>query len=352
VAGDSVVVSHTDLAEFVAAAMERLGVPPASAKLIGESLTAANLRGVDSHGVQLTMAYAAQIRKGLMDPAARGRIARENGACLVYDSENGPGQVTSEICADHAIRLARSQGGLGMVVARNGNHYGASAWWAQQIARAEMIGFVSCSATALVAAWQGRDKILGTNPICMAVPGPDTFLLDMATTTVALNKIHKLRFTGEKTIPAGWALDSEGRPTTDTEAAVKGLPMPLGGYKGSGLAVMVEILCSVLSGGAMMTQMGGLWDSSTPMKASHYFLAVDVSRFMPLDEFAERMKFIRSTVVNSRPAADYDEVMIAGDPEWRVEKIRRREGIPIPQGIWKALTELGASVGVSAPVVA
>jgi LDH2 family malate/lactate/ureidoglycolate dehydrogenase len=351
-AADSIVISHADLAAFVAATFERLGVPAEGARLIADTLVAANLRGVDSHGVQLTMAYAAQIRKGLLSPAARGRIVSENGACLVYDGENGPGQVTSEICAGHAVRLAREQGGLGMVVARHANHYGASAWWAQQIARAGMIGFASCSATALVAAWQGRDKIIGTNPICMAVPGPDTFLLDMATTTVALNKIHKLRFTGETTIPAGWALDSEGRPTTDAKAAAAGLPMPLGGYKGSGLAVMVEILCSVLSGGAMMTQTGALWDSTAPMNASHYFLAVDVARFLPLEEFIERMQFVRRTVKESRPAAGYDEVLIAGDPEWRSEEVRRRDGIPIPQGVWSALVELGASVEVSAPVVA
>jgi LDH2 family malate/lactate/ureidoglycolate dehydrogenase len=346
---DSVVIPHTDLSNFIAATMERLGAPPDAARLTADSLVSANLRGVDSHGVQLTVAYAGQIRKGHMDPRARGNVASENGACLVYDGENGLGQVVSDICTDHAIRLAREQGGLGMVVARRSNHYGASAWWAQKIARAGMIGFASCNATALVAAWQGRDKIIGTNPICMAVPGPDTFLLDMATTTVALNKIHKARLTGETSIPLGWALDSEGRPTTDPQTAIAGLPMPLGGYKGSGLAVMVEILCSVLSGGAMLTQMGQLWDSTEPMSASQYFLAVDVSRFLPLTEFAGRMQFIHQTVTGSRPAAGYDEVLIAGEPEWRTQENRKRDGIPLPKGVWKHLVELGASVQLSAP---
>ena len=350
-AADSIVISHADLAAFLATTFEKLDVPADHAKLVADSLVSANLRGVDSHGVQLAVAYAAQIRKGYVHPRARGHVVGASGACLVYDGEHGFGQVIADLCAEHAIRLARTEGGLGMVVARHSSHYGASAWWAQKIARAGMLGFASCSATALVAAWQGRDRILGTNPICMAVPGPDTFLLDMATTTVALNKIHKLRFTGETTIPAGWALDEEGRPTTDAAAAVKGLPMPLGGYKGSGLAVMVEILCSVLSGGAMMTQMGALWDSTGPMDASQYFLAVDVARFLPLEQFVERMQFIRKTVKESRPAVDYDEVLIAGDPEWRSEEIRRREGIPIPGGIWKALVDLGRSAGVEAPAV-
>lgn len=347
-----VTIAPTALADFVCSIMRALGAGDEAARLVADSLVAANLRGVDSHGVQLVMAYADQIRKGHMDPRARGRVVSEDGACLVYDGESGLGQVISDICVDHAVRLAREQGGLGMAVARNSNHYGATAWWTQKIARVGMIGMAGCNATALVAAWQGRDKIIGTNPVCMAVPGPDTFLLDMATTTVALNKIHKFRLTGEREIPPGWALDAEGRPTTDAEAAINGLPMPLGGYKGSGLAVMVEILCSVLSGGAMLTQMGELWNSTKPMSASQYFLAIDVARFLPLEQFAERMQFIRGTVKGSSPAAGYDEVLIAGDPEWRSEAKRSMEGIPLPQGVWKHLIDLGASLHLAAPEVA
>jgi LDH2 family malate/lactate/ureidoglycolate dehydrogenase len=114
---------------------------------------------------------------------------------------------------------------------------------------------------------------------------------------------------------------------------------------------MVEILSAVLSGGAMLTQMGALWDATGPMNASLYFLAVDVTRFMPLDEFIERMQFIRDTVMGSRPAPGYEEVLIAGEPEWRTEEIRRDSGIPIPVGVWEHLTQLGQSVGVSAPAV-
>jgi len=343
-AQENVVVGLEELTRFVGDIMLALAVPGDDAALVAESLVAANLRGVDSHGVQLVLAYAEQIRKGYADPVARGHIVSENGACVTYDGRNGLGQVISDICVDHAVRLARLNGGLGMVVARNSNHYGASAWWAQKIARAGMIGLVGCNATALVAAWQGRDKIIGTNPICMAVPGADTFLLDMATTTVALNKVQKAILTGEPSIPAGWALDAEGLPTTDPKTAMAGLPMPLGGYKGSGLAVMVEILCSVLSGGAMLTQMGGLWNSTGPMKVSQFFLAIDVGRFMPVEEFSSRMQFMRETVSGSRPAAGFDEVLIAGEPEWRTEKRRRAEGIPVPAAIWKQLRELKEDV--------
>ena len=145
---ESVRLAHGELTEFLAATFRGLGAPDDAAQLTAESLVASNLRGVDSHGVQLAVAYAEQIRNGHVNPAARGSVVSENGACLVYDGENGLGQVISDVCAEHAIRLAQSNGGLGMAVARCSNHYGASAWWAQKIARAGMIGFASCNATA------------------------------------------------------------------------------------------------------------------------------------------------------------------------------------------------------------
>ena len=208
---------------------------------------------------------------------------------------------------------------------------------------------VMCNATALVAPWQGRDKMLGTNPICMAVPGPNSFLLDMATTTVALNKIYKALLSGDQTIPDGWAMDVDGHPTNHPQTAIDGLPMPLGGYKGSGLAVMVEILCAALSGGAMLTNVGGIRVKSIPMRASHLFLAIDVARFLPIEEFAERMQWLRETITHSRPAAGFEEVMIAGDPEWRTEEKRRATGIPVALGIWEQLTLLAGRLNVAVP---
>jgi LDH2 family malate/lactate/ureidoglycolate dehydrogenase len=346
---DYFLIPHQSLAGFARAIMEAVEVPREAATLVADSLVSANLRGVDSHGVQLLIWYTQQIQDGNIDIRTAGEIASENGSCMVYDGMNGLGQVISDACCDHAIRLARANG-LGMVTARNSSHFGASAWWAQKIAAAGLIGIVTCNATPLVAAWQGRDKILGTNPICMAVPGPDTFLLDMATTTVALNRIHKAILSGETEIPPGWAMDAEGNPTTNPKTALEGLPMPLGGYKGSGLALMVEVLCAVLSGGAMMTEVGGLRVKNRPMRVSHFFLAIDAARFLPISDFEARMQQMRDTVKGSRPAAGFDEVLIAGDPEWRSEEQRRRDGIPVSRGIWQQLTQLAESLNVAAPV--
>jgi len=346
--GDFVVVPAAPLTAFAQSILEAAGVPPLTAVLVAESLVSSNLRGVDSHGVQLLIWYTDQIAAGNVDVHRAGYIISENGACMVYDGENAIGQLVSDTCCDHAVRLARDHG-LGLVVARNSTHFGAAAWWAQKLARENLLGIVMCNATALVAPWQGRDKMLGTNPICMAVPGPKTFLLDMATTTVALNRVYKAVLSGDTTIPAGWAMDADGIPTTDPQAALDGLPMPLGGYKGTGLAIMVEILCAVLSGGAMLTNVGGIRVQNVRMNASQMFLAVDVARFMPLDEFIARMEFIRDTIRSARPAAGFEEVMIAGDPEWRAEEKRLREGIPVSNGIWQQLTTLAARLGVETP---
>lgn len=347
---DFVVIKRDALSAFATAVLEAVKVPATTAVLVAESLVAANLRGVDSHGVQLLIWYSEQIRDGNIDVNTIGKIVNENGGCMVYDGMHGVGQIISDICCDHVIRLARANG-LGMVVARDSTHFGACAWWAQKISAAGFIGIVMCNATPLVAAWQGRDRILGTNPICMAVPGPNAFLLDMATTTVALNRIHKAVLSGERSIPEGWAMDAEGNPTTDPQAAIQGLPIPLGGYKGTGLALMAEILCAVLSGGAMLAEVGGMRVRSRPMRVSHMFLAIEVSRFLPLDEFAERMQTLRATVKASRPACGFDEVLIAGEPEWRTEEIRLREGIPIARGIWEQLSKLAQSLNVAAPII-
>lgn len=345
---DFIVIPHRQLAQFGCAVLEAATVPHATAALVAESLVAANLRGVDSHGVQLLLWYTEQIRSGNIHVHNAGHVASVNGACMVYDAEDAIGQLTSDICCDHAIRLAGAAG-LGMVVARNATHFGACAWWAQKISAAGLIGVVMCNSTPLVAPWQGRDKMLGTNPICMAAPGPRTFLLDMATTTVALNRIHKALLSGDATIPDGWAMDADGQPTNDPRRAIEGLPMPLGGYKGTGLAIMVEVLCAVLAGGPMMTEVGGLRVKSKAMRVSHLFLAIDVARFLPLDEFTARMQWLRDTVKNSKVAAGFDEVMIAGEPEWRSEEARRRDGVPVARGIWDQLTQLANSLNVPVP---
>ncbi|MGH9581547.1 MAG: Ldh family oxidoreductase, partial [Bryobacteraceae bacterium] len=197
-------ISSDELSRFVRETLLAAGVPADAASVTSSSLVAANQRGVDSHGVRLLPAYITQLRAGDMDANAAGCVISESGGCLVYDAQNGIGQVTAVRCCDHAVRLAGIYG-MGFVTARNANHFGAAAYWGSRIAAHGAIAMVACNASRLVAPWQGREPRMGTNPICIAVPGP--WLLDMSTTAVAANKIFSAIDRKADTIPDGWALD-------------------------------------------------------------------------------------------------------------------------------------------------
>ncbi len=338
------VLTAEALTRFAEEILLAAGVPAHKASLTAESLVASNLRGVDTHGIQLLPFYIDQLLAGEMDARADGRVISESGACIVFDAQNAMGQWVADTCCRHAIRLA-SENGLGMVVARESNHFGAAAWWAQKMRAAGQIGIVMCNASPIVPPWQGREGRFGTNPICVSVPGP--WLLDMATTTVAAGKIFKAFLNNQPEIPAGWAFDSDGVPTTDTQKAYKGgMLMPLGGYKGSGLAFMVEILCAVLGGGAMAHEVGGIRYRGKLVRSSQCFIAIDVARFMPVEEFTARMEKLVGLVKSTPAAPGYDEVLVAGDPEWRTEAERKKNGIPIADGNWEALCKAGERVGV------
>ncbi len=348
-----VTVGDAVLRQLSTGILKACGVPEDGASVTADSLVAANLRGVDSHGVQLLPHYVRQLRAGNMDPRTAGRILSESGGCLHYDGKNGLGQVVSWHCCGHAARLASTHG-VGLVVARDSNHFGAAAYWAERITAAGQAALILCNAAPMVAPWQGREPRFGTNPICAAVPsqGGGAWLLDMATTTVAMGKIYKAAVCGEAAIPPGWAMDSKGQPTTDTREALDGgMLMPLGGYKGSGLAMLVEVFCAVLGGGALSTELGGIRILSRPMRCSQWFLAIDVRRFMPLEEFQSRMEKLVGMVKSTRTAPGYDEVLVAGDPEWREEAERLSGGIPLAANLWEELLQIAGELGVTPPAL-
>jgi LDH2 family malate/lactate/ureidoglycolate dehydrogenase len=340
------VLPVSTLTRFVEDILLGARVPQHKARIAAACLISANLRGVDSHGIQLLPFYIEQLLAGEMDGAADGSVVSEAGCCMTFDGQNALGQWIAETCCGHAVRMARELG-IGMVVARESNHFGAAAWWAQKMRDAGQIGIVMCNASPIVPPWQGRKGQLGTNPICMALPGP--WLLDMATTTVAAGKVFKAFLNGQPQIPAGWAFNSEGVPTTDTAEAYKGMLMPLGGYKGSGLAMMVEILCSILSGGAMCNEVGGIRFRGKTVRVSQMYLAIDIARFMPVEEFTARVEALVAIMKSTPAAPGYSEVFVAGDPEWRMEAERRLNGIPIADGNWEALSKAARSVGVAVP---
>src|ERR1017187_7647422 len=160
------IVFAPQLTRFAESILLVAGVPRHKASIVAESLVASNLRGVDSHGIQLLTFYIDQLLAGEMDPHSDGAVISESGSCLLFDSLNGIGQWTAEPCCRHAIRLAREHG-IGMVTARECNHFGACAWWAQKMRAAGLIGIVVCNASPIVPPWQGKEGRFGTNPICM-----------------------------------------------------------------------------------------------------------------------------------------------------------------------------------------
>jgi LDH2 family malate/lactate/ureidoglycolate dehydrogenase len=339
------------LGAFARRLLVAAGVPAAHARLVAHSLVTANLRGVDSHGIQLIGSYLRQLQAGGMDPQHAGSVVAESGGCLVYDGHNGLGQVIADRCTDHALRLAHDHG-LALVTARNANHFGAAGYWADKIVRAGSIGLVLCNACPIVPPWQGKSARFGTNPFCAAVPtsGPLPWMLDMATTTVALGKLSDAAFRGQRSIPESWGfLTAEGFPTTDTREAQAGQPTPFGTYKGSGLAMLVEMLTAGLSGGPMATEITPFGKGAAPLQISHSYLVIDPARFLGGGEYARRMERLTQMIKSSEPAAGYDEVLVAGEPECRQARERKREGIPIPFALWRQLGELAAALKVAGP---
>jgi LDH2 family malate/lactate/ureidoglycolate dehydrogenase len=346
-------IAAADLTTLVESVLVKVGVPAANAALVAEAIVWTNLRAVDSHGVQLLPHYAGQIERGEIDVHTKGSVLDVSGVCLRYDAESGLGQVTSRECCAHAVRLA-AEYGIGMVVARNASHFGSAGFWSHTISKHGYIGLTMCDASMQVPPWQGRERRFGTNPISVAVPhtSGEGWLLDMATTTVSLGKLEQIWLKGEPNVPYGWAVDRDGVPTTETASLLDGgMLMPLGGYKGSGLAMMVEILTGVLAGGPFFGgKVTGLRHKGRPMHANHTFIAIDVQRFLPLDEFQSRMELLVSEVKSAAPAKGYDEILVAGDPEWRAMEQRRLHGVPIHEAIWKTVVDVADRLGVNVPV--
>lgn len=342
-------VSIAELLRFTREILLAAGVPPEAAGLTAESLVAANTCGVESHGVQLLPLYIDQLAAGDVDPNAEGQITGEFGSCVLFDGENGLGQVVAARCCAEAVNLAH-RFGIGLVVARNSNHFGRAAYWGARISSENCLGMVFSNSSPLVAPWQAREARLGTNPICVAAPGP--WLLDMATTSAAAGRIVDAVLDGESSIPEEWALDSAGYPTTSPSAALKGTVLPLGGrvagHKGSGLAVAVEILCGVLSGGPIGKEVGSLRSRGRPAGVSQTFLAIDIRKFFAAGEFEERIGRLVGMIKSTPTAPGFDEVLVAGEKEARCAAVRMREGTPIPNRLWKTLNHLGGKYKVEA----
>ena len=306
-----------------------------------------SLRGTDSHGVARIPVYIERLRAGVINARPRPSVLRRAGAVAVVDGDQGPGQVAAVSATDLSIELAREHG-AGVVVVRRSAHFGAAAYYAMRAARQGLVAMAMTNTEPLVIPYGGAEPALGTNPICLAAPaGRGVFNLDMATSQVAMNRVWNARDEG-RPIPEGWGVDAEGLTTTDAAAVVAG--MPLGGYKGYGLALMVEVLCGVLAGAGVRHGVGELYGGEAePQDTGHFHLAIDPERTIGRDRFAAVLEGLLGELRAIPPSPGFDEVLVPGDPEDRARAGRERSGVPVEPGLWDTLRALSAELGVDAP---
>lgn len=345
-------ITEEDLIAYAVAIFQAHRVRPEDARTAAEVLVASDLRGIESHGVARLEQYVKAIDAGVLDPEAQPEIVRQSAATALVDAHNGLGHVAGV----HAMRLAIAKAqvaDVGIVSVCHSNHYGIAGYYAMMALDHNLIGMSLTDSSPLVAATGGRTALLGTNPIAFAAPtgGPLPFVLDMATSTVPRGRIE---VAARKGLPLahGWSLDVAGRPTLDAQAALEGALLPLGGpaesggYKGYGLAAMVEILTGVLSGSLYGPLIARLWETSRPSDLGQFFLALRPDAFGPLEDFQQRLQHLQSLLKNGPLAADEAEILLAGEKEARNSERNRREGIPVHPTVVSTLEHLGADAGL------
>lgn len=323
-----VTVDETRLRGFVIRVLRAVDVAEEVATVVADGLVFANRRGVDSHGVMRLPIYVRRIREDLVNPDPQMVLDLTGSATGRLDGDNGPGIAVGRRGMTEAIELAKDAG-AGVVVCRNSNHFGAAGFMALGAVENSMIGIAVTHAEADVVPFGGASPALGTNPLAIAVPAGEhpPLVLDMATSGVAMGRILKAASEG-RTIPEGWAVDARGLPTTDAARAQAALPM--GGPKGYGLAVIIDVLSGLLSGGPVTTEIPRMYDDFTqPQGLGHLVMAIDIARFTDVDGFRARVDTM-AELLHGIPAAEGSErVSLPGEPEHREALRREQEGIPI-----------------------
>lgn len=302
------------LVSAVADLFEAVGIGTADARVVADDLVAADLEGIASHGVMLLPMYIERIVKGSVSARSSGEVVSDRGGAIVIDAGNALGQLT----ARQAVKLvvARAQEiGLAVVVVRDGFHFGTAGRFARMIAEHNCVGIVLSSTRPLMPAPGGAEAMVGNNPIAVALPSTGEFPVeaDMALSATAMGKIRLAAAAGQP-IPQDWAIDADGRPTTDPAAAIKGMLLPAAGPKGFGLAFVIDLLCGGLSDGAIGADVRPLYgDPAEPYRCAHFFLAIDAGHFPAGDRFAQRVHDQAARVSASKRAPGVDRVYAPGE---------------------------------------
>jgi len=339
---------------FLGALLRGAGASPESAAAAARALTDASARAVDTHGIRLAPHYLRGLAGGRINPAPRVRVERRAAAVLHVDGDDGLGHLASYRAIEAGMEVARESGLAAVAVGRS-THHGATGCYTLAAARQGFAALGMTNADAIVAPHDGVKPFLGTNPISFAVPaaGGQPLLLDMATSSIPLNRVLLRRDTGAP-LPPEVALDAAGAMTVDPFAAAA--LMPLGGagfgYKGAGLAVMIDILCSAFTGmlhGAMLPSFTAA-DVAVPARLGHFFIVFAPGAFQPEDGFAERMRAFLEDL-RGQPARPGQRVLAPGDPEWAAFAERSAHGVPIDAATWACLGEFGQRFGCALPEV-
>jgi LDH2 family malate/lactate/ureidoglycolate dehydrogenase len=350
------------LKAFCVRVFEELGVPSPDALIVADVLVAADLRGVDSHGVARLRRYVQGVRKGTMLVCPKVTKIVETPATATLDAGGGLAQPVSYGAMERAIQKALDVG-VGFVTVRNSNHYGIAGYYAMMALEHDCIGISMTNASPLVVPTFGRDGMYGTNPIAVAAPAGEEkpFVLDMATSTVPRGKLE-VYDRQEKSLPLGWATDATGTPTTDPALVLDNLlgsggggMLPLGGagelmggHKGYGLGLLVDMMCAVLSGAAYADLVYPKGPDGTPLPSNlgHFFGAWRIDAFRPVAEFKAAMDDWQRRLRAASKAEGQDRIYIHGEKEFEAVERRSREGIPLNPKVAADLRSIAEEIGV------
>jgi len=339
-------VSAENARDFVSSVLRGNGVPAENAAIVAKCLIQADLRGVDTHGMNRIPSYMERIRQGVLDPAAQPVFRDITPVVGQVDGHNAFGFLCAELGMSKAIEAAKVYG-IGMVSVKHSNHFGMSAWVVQQAIDAGMMSLVFTNSSPALPVWGGKDKLMGVSPIACGAPAGKAppFILDMAPSVAARGKIYKAKRRGEK-IPLDWALDKDGAPTDNPEKALEGVMLPMGGPKGSGLSIMMDVFSGVMSGSAFAGHVTNPYDPSKPADVGHFLVAIKPDLFMDLEEFKNRMDYLYQRVIGCDKMAGIERIYFPGEIEQLMQEDRLKKGIPLVKAEVAALNAEANKAGV------
>jgi LDH2 family malate/lactate/ureidoglycolate dehydrogenase len=335
---------------FVAAFLANLGLTPAHAATCANDLVQTNLWGIDSHGLLRLPVYSKRLVNGAVSRQPELKPIGGRGGFEVWDGDSGLGYVVGHHSTDRAISLARMHG-IGAVAVRNSNHFGAAGLYIKQATEAGMVALAMTNVIPNLVVPGGAKPVTGNNPLAFGAPTGLDFpmILDISMSAVAGGKLLLAQEKGEK-IPLGWATDREGRPTDDPFVGFKGFLQPLGGHKGFGLSLMIDILCGVISGGAFQFDLASMYsDPEGPSGTSHTFIVIDPEAMLGREAFESRMQAFYATLKSSPMWETDARMLLPGELEHETMLERRKNGIPVPRSLLDEITALAKAHDIDVP---